>query len=121
MMKPEYEIPPDRERQFDIIAVASERTLQWARERGARLEHIYPVVPFVETDFSMDAWLFFDSEDRIAQYRVDGSAEEIVAQFTADLAQAGYPAEWSKLVNCHFASKEVVDREYEGSYYLFLR
>src|SRR5256885_7381781 len=32
------------------------------RSLGVALQRIEPVVPFVETDFSLEAWLFFDTE-----------------------------------------------------------
>lgn len=121
MKKQNYDIPPERESQFELITVAAEKLLQWAKERAIGLEYIYPSVPFVETDFTLDAWLFLDIEDRIAQYRADGTANEMIARFLDDLAKGGYPSEWSNLVTCHFASKEVVDRDYQGSYYFFLR
>jgi hypothetical protein len=53
--------------------------------------------------------------------RSAGTAELVAEHFRADLAAVGYPREWLAKVQCHFASKEVVDRNYEGSYYLFLR
>jgi hypothetical protein len=121
MKRESHDMPAERARQFDLIAVASDKTLQWARERGIALEHIEPVVPFVETDFSLEAWLFLDTEDHIQSYHSDGTAEDVVAKFRAELTMAGYPDEWAPLVACHFGSKELVDREYRGSYYLFLR
>ena len=121
MAHQDSKIPPERERQFDLIAVASEATLLWARTGGKALEYIYPVVPFVETDFSLDAWLFVDTESAIRVYQSDGTAAAVVAEFRAELAKAGYPAAWLQHVSCHFASKEVVDRDFEGSYYNFLR
>jgi len=33
----------------------------------------------------------------------------------------GYRADWLLLVSCRFGSKEIVDRDYGGSYYYFLR
>ena len=112
---------PERERQFDLIAVASDGMLRWARAQGIALERIEPVVPFVETDFSLDAWLFLDTEGRIREYQTTGSAVALVEQFRRELATAGYPEEWLRLVRCHFASREVVDRDYQGSYFYFLR
>lgn len=114
-------IPPERQRQFDLIRKASEATLRWAEGRGIPLLRIEPVVPFVETDFSLGAWMFLDTESRIHRYRSDGTADEMVARFRADLADAGYPDEWLRLVTCRFGSKEVVDRDYEGRYFYFLR
>lgn len=114
-------IPPERSRQFDLIEMASARTLEWASKASIPLKHIEPVVPFVETDFSLDAWLFFDTEANVEVFSSDGSADKVAAQFRTSLAESGYPAEWLSLVVCHFASKEVVDRDYQGSFYYFLR
>lgn len=121
MKRQQHDIPHERARQFDLIAKATERTLKWAALESISLEHIEPVVPFVETDFSLDAWLFFDSENRIRRYRAEGIEKNVVARFREDLANVGYPPEWLPLVTCHIASKEVVDRAYRGSYYLFVR
>src|SRR5690606_16293413 len=92
------DIPPERARQFDVIEAASAKTLRWAAHEAVPLERIEPVVPFVETDFSLDAWLFFDTEARTSQFRADGTADKVVAQFRADLADSGYPPEWLALV-----------------------
>jgi hypothetical protein len=121
MAREDFKIPPDRQRQFDLIATASDAMLNPARADGRALEHIYPVVPFVETDFSLHAWLFVDTESTLQQYKSGGVADSLVADFRFELANAGYPPEWLKGVTCYFASKEVVDRECQGSYYNFLR
>jgi hypothetical protein len=120
-VKQHHVIPPERKRQFDLIALASERTLRWAHLQGIALEHIEPVVPFVETDFSLGAWLFFDTEGRVKQYSSDGTADRTVAQFRTSLAEAGYPPEWLLLIECYFGSREVVDRDYRGLYCNFVR
>ncbi len=120
-MKHRLSIPPERQRQFDLIAAASTSTLKWARQEGISLERIEPVVPFVETDFSLSAWLFLDTEAHIQNYRSDGTADRLVAKVLSELMSAGYPAEWCSLVTYYFGSKEVVDRDYEGNYFYFLR
>jgi hypothetical protein len=114
-------IPPERQRQFDLIEIASDATLLWARDSGKLLERIYPVVPFAETDFSLDAWLFVDTERRIREYQADGTVDALVSVFHTELAKAGYLPDWLQQVSCHFGSKEIVDRDYDGSYYYFLR
>jgi hypothetical protein len=114
-------IPPERQRQFDLIEVASKATLVWAKTSGKSLERIYPVVPFVETDFSLNAWLFVDTESRIREYQADGTNDASVSEFCLELAKAGYPPDWLQQVSCRFGSKEIVDRDYEGNYYYFLR
>lgn len=115
------DIPPERAFQFDAIASASVETLDWAAAHSVPLQYIYPVVPFVETDFSLEAWFFFDTEHQVRRFAEDGTCERVFAQFRADLAGAGYRSEWIPLVTCRCASKEVVDRDYQGSYYNFLR
>jgi len=121
MAKQRFQIPPERKRQFDLIEAASQAMLTWAHANGTSLEHIYPVVPFVETDFSLDAWLFVDTEVRIQQFQSDGTVGILETQLRTELAKVGYPDSWLRLVACHFGSKEVVDRDYEGNYYNFLR
>ena len=118
---PLEDIPPERARQFDLIELASKRTLEWAATEGLPLLRVEPVVPFVDDDFSLDAWLFVDTEARIIQYRSDGTADKISTRFGSELKQVGYPQDWLERTSCHFASKEVVDRDFEGSYFYFLR
>lgn len=120
-MKRLDDLPPERARQFDVIERASAKTLQWAADQSIPLRRIVPVVPFVETDFSLNAWLFLETQDQIEQFHADGTVDEIVAQFRSDLAGSGYPTGWLQLVVCRFGSKEVVDRDYQGSYFYFLR
>jgi hypothetical protein len=114
-------IPPDRQRQFDLIEIASLATIEWARKNGKTLEHISPVVPFVETDFSLGAWLFVDTDSRVEEYLNDGTAGSIESEFRAALSKANYPTDWLKEVKCYFASKETVDRDYKGSYFYFTK
>ena len=115
------ELPPEKERQFDLIAVATEETLRWARRMGISLEHVEPMVPFLPTDFSLHVWLFFDNENRVDRYKSDGTADDVIAQFRSNLASADYPSDWLALVTFRFASKEIVDRDYQGNFYYFLR
>lgn len=51
----------------------------------------------------------------------NGTADVLTAAFRAELSNAGYPADWLNMVVCRFGSKEVVDRDYEGSYFHFLQ
>ncbi len=69
----------------------------------------------------MNAWLFVDTEETILQNQSNGTAGALEGQLRAELAKVGYPDAWLRLVVCHFGSKEIVDRDYKGSYYYFLR
>jgi hypothetical protein len=121
MNSPPEAIPPERARQFDLIEQASKCVMEWAALKSLPLLQIEPVVPFVDDYFSLDAWLFVDTEAHAAQYRSDGTEDTIAARFRSELKHAGYPLHWLELTTCHFASKEIVDRDFEGSYFYFLR
>ena len=95
--------------------------MEWAALKRLPLLQIEPVVSFVDDDFGLDAWLFLDTEAHVTQFRSDGTEDMISSQFRSELKQAGYPQDWLELTTCHFASKEVVDRDFEGSYFYFLR
>ncbi len=114
-------IPPDRSRQFDYIKAAIRDTLLWAEKEAVPLVRIEPIVPFVETDFSLFVWLFFDTEAHVDQLRRDGTAQNAGLHFCAELQRAGYPTAWQSLVSYDFSSKELVDRQYMGNYFYFLR
>jgi hypothetical protein len=121
MMDAVLGIPPERSRQFKLIGAARKRLLKWARAESIPLQHVEFVVPFVETDFSLSAWLFYADESSVAAFDGDGTSVRMTQQFQVELAETGYPTDWLSLVKCRFASKEVVDRDYEGSYYYFVR
>jgi hypothetical protein len=114
-------IPAERSRQFELTGRARKRLLKWARAERIPLEHVEFVVPFVETDFSLSTWLFYSDESSVAAFEADGTSARVTQRFQVELAEAGYPTEWLALVECRFASKEVVERDYEGSYYYFVR
>jgi hypothetical protein len=114
-------IPAERSRQFELIGRARKRLLRWARAEDIPLEHVEFVVPFVETDFRLSAWLFYSYESSVAAFEGDGTSGRVTQRLQVELAEAGYPTDWLSLVECRFASREVVDRDYEGSYYYYVR
>lgn len=117
----ETKIPKERKKQFELIELATKSLLNWAQENNRSLVHIYPVLPFVETDFSLEAWLFLDTKNRIDEYSIDGTLEFLKSRFILELEKVDYPKDWLKTVSFHFGSKEKVDQDYEGSFYYFLR
>jgi hypothetical protein len=110
-------IPAERSRQFQLIERARTSLLTWARAESIPLEHVEYVVPFVETDFSLSAWLFYADESNVRTFESDGTSGRVTQRFQQALAEAGYPAHWLPLVECRFASKEEVDKDYEGSWF----
>ena len=74
-------------------------------------------MPFVETDFSLGVWLFFDTDDNLAAVREDGRSSTVERTLLAALADTAYPPEWLTIVEFSSDSHENVERNYEGSYF----
>ena len=117
----ELGIPEQRSAQFRFIEAGRKRLRKAARVDGIRLEHVEFVVPFVETDFSLSAWLFYRDQEDVQTYASDGTSDRLHARLKAELGSIGYPADWLPLVACRFASKQEVDESYKGSYYYYVR
>lgn len=114
-------IPSERSKQFRLIKAGRKRVLRWARSESVPIEHVEYVVPFVETDFGLSAWLFYTTQLQVQSLQNDGTSRRVEAGLRQALAEVGYPAEWLSLIECQFASKEEVDRDYERSYYSYVR
>jgi hypothetical protein len=114
-------IPAQRRAQFRLIEAGRKRLLKATRADGIRLEHVEFVVPFVETDFSLSAWLFYRTQEDVKTYASDGTSEGLKVRLGAELSAVGYPPEWLPLVSFRFASKQEVDGRFKGSYYYCVR
>lgn len=121
MRDQQLEIPERRREQFRYIELARQRLIEFARAQGIRLMHVEFVVPFVEDDFNLSAWLFYGSRDDVDEYAKDGTSESLHSRFGGELANAGYPVNWLPLVDCYYASKQEVDEEYDGRYFRYVR
>ena len=121
MTRDSESMPPERATQFRVIHVARVSLLERARSEGVHLEHVEYVVPFVETDFTLSAWLFYSSEEEVTSYLLDGTSDRMREQLKSILVSAGYPMAWLPGVECYFASKERVDACFEGSYRNYVR
>ena len=115
------EIPAARKDQFDAIERARKETLTWTATQRIPLHRIEFIVPFVETDFSLDVWLFFDTDDTLAAVRGDGRHAVVEQTFLAALIATGYPPDWLEKVVFSSDSHENVERNFEGSYFYRLR
>lgn len=114
-------IPSERSKQFRLISASRKRVLRWARSEAVPLEHIEYVVPFVATDFGLSAWLLYTTQLHVQSFQHDGTSRRVEDHLRQALAEVGYPAAWLSLVECRFASKEEVDRDYQRSYYNYVR
>jgi hypothetical protein len=93
----------------------------WAGANGVPLVQVDFVVPFVETDFSLGVWLFYDTDRSVADLDRDGTTARVQQEFLSILGAGGYPAAWLPPVTFAVDSHENVERIYEGSYFYRLR
>ena len=114
-------IPAARKVQFDAIGRARKETLRWAGAQRIPLHRIEFIVPFVDTDFSLDVWMFYDTDDNLAAVRGDGRCAAVEQAFLAALTTIGYPPDWLENVVFSSDSHENVERNFEGNYFYRLR
>ncbi len=110
-----------RSDQFACIASARTSLLKWAEEQGISLHRIEFVVPFVDADFKLSAWFFFETDEQLRRSDAMGWPERLSARFTEVLSALGYPAAWLTKIGFSWDSHENVIRNYEGSYFYRLR
>ena len=110
-----------RSDQFAYIDSAKKDLLEWAEEQGISLHRIEFVVPFVDTDFSLSAWFFFETDEQFGQSGATGWPERLSARFAEVLAALGYPAALLTKIGFVWDSHENVIRDYGGSYFYRLR
>jgi hypothetical protein len=77
-----------RAQQFSIIDAARKRLLEWAEARRIPLVRVEFVVPFVENDFSLGAWLFYDTGASVAIHEAHGVTAALRERFLAALRGA---------------------------------
>jgi hypothetical protein len=111
----------DRKQQFAHIEAAGAELRAWASSDGVPLVHVDFAVPFVETDFSLNVWLFYDTDRSVADLDRDGTTARVQQEFLSILGAGGYPAAWLPDVAFEVDSHENVERNYDGSYFYRLR
>lgn len=110
-----------RRKQFAHLAAAKEQLHLWAGSHAVPLAHVDFVVPFVETDFGVSVWLFYDTDVSVARLDRDGGSARMQEEFLSFLSADGYPAQWLSDVAFVVDSHENVEQNYEGSYFYRLR
>src|SRR5262245_8275256 len=110
-----------RDEQFSSIEAASASPLRWARRRSTPLHRIEFVVPFVDTNPGLTAWVFFEADDQLRRAGDLGWPVQLAAHFTGALRVLGYAPGWLSEVRFVYDSHEAVCRDYEGSHFYRLR
>jgi hypothetical protein len=114
-------IPSERSRQFRLLEDARKGFLKADGPKRAGVVHVEFVVPFVEGDYGLDAWIFFRKRSDVSLYAKDGTSDAIAKEWIAALEASSYPAEWISLVACRFSSKQEVDDDFDGEYRNYVR
>jgi len=111
----------NRTEQFAIITKAREEVLKWVEGAGISLFRVEFVVPFVDDDFGLWVWLFYEKEIDVKDNDQNGISKRVSQQFLKILSELEYPAELMSEVGFTFDSDENVQANYEGSYFYRLR
>jgi hypothetical protein len=114
-------VDEQRRRQFVHLATGKRELLAWIADNGIPLVRVEFGVPFVDTDHSVDVWLFYDTDANVASLADTGLTTSVEEQFRSILANNGYPADWLAGISFSVDSHENVERNFEGSYFYRLR
>lgn len=93
-----------RTQKLQILDQARQLTLTWAFDQGCDLLRIEFVLPFVETDFSLDVWFFFKTDEVVTILDRNGFTRKLAEQFLDTLQVQGGPPELIAGVNCRFVA-----------------
>lgn len=116
-MTKKHELP----KQFDFTTSAKESMLLWTKKENIHLFRIEYIIPFVLTDKSLEIYLFFDTDQRMKEYDIDGTTDSIKRKFLSTLSELHYPIDYLNEVDFVIDSDENVKKNYEGNYFYRLR
>jgi hypothetical protein len=110
-----------RSDQLAYIESARTNLMAWAKGQDIPLHRMEFVVPFVDTNFGLSAWFFFETDAQLRRSGALGWPERLSARLTEVLATLGYPAPWLRKIGFYWDSHENVVRNYGGRYFYRLR
>lgn len=110
-----------REDQFKFIEAARAQLMESANASSVPLHRVEFVVPFVETDFSLSAWFFLETDAQLNGRDAKRWTTWLKSEFLKILRAQDYPARWLGEVGFAFDSHENVVENFEGSYFYRLR
>jgi hypothetical protein len=107
--------------QFKIIEGTRSQLIATAKAALIPLHNVEFVVPFVPTDFSLSAWLFFETDAQLKGSDAHRWTTWLKSELLKILHAHGYPERWLGEVGFAFDSHENVVKNFEGSYFYRLR
>ena len=111
----------ERRRQFAHLATGKTRPSRLGRRQRHSARPCEVRCPFVETDHSTTAWLFYDTDVNAARFANSGLTTRVEQRFRSILASRGYPTDWLAAIAFAVDSHGNVERNFEGSYFYGLR
>ena len=106
------------EQQWDLIEKAKMILMNWAQNYNVHLFTVH-FVPML--DFSLEEYIFYESDFDITQNQKSGISDKIKQVFLKALADLNYMKHFNNNITFIFDSNENVVNNYQGSYFLRLR
>jgi hypothetical protein len=79
----------NREEQFAIIKKAEDIVLEWSKIEGIGLFRVEFIVPFVDDDFSLHTWFFFNKNLEVTENKQNGTSDRLTKHFLEILQSLG--------------------------------
>jgi hypothetical protein len=106
------------ELQWDIIEKAKKILMEWSKYNNAHIFTVHFVPMF---DFSLEVYVFYESDNNIAQNQMTGITDKVKQTFLKAITDMGYMKHFGDNITFIFDSNENVVKNYEGNYFLRLR
>ncbi|AJY73853.1 hypothetical protein [Paenibacillus beijingensis] len=107
-----------KDKQWEIIEKAKKILIDWSKDNDARIYTIHFIPMF---DFSLEVYVFYESDNDVLQNLNNGISDNITTMFNKSLSDLGYMKYFSENIKFVFDSHENVVNNYEGSYFFRLR
>lgn len=104
--------------QWDIIEKAKENLIEWSKENNARIFTMHFVPMF---DFSLEVYVFYESDNDIIQNQTNGTTERVKQFFLKVISDLDYMKYFGDSITFVFDSNENIAKNFEGNYFLRLR
>ncbi|ABN54157.1 MAG TPA: hypothetical protein DEF39_10870 [Hungateiclostridium thermocellum] len=106
------------ELQWDFIKKAKAVLMNWSEANNI---HLFAVHFIPLSDFSLEVYVFYESDIDITQYQQNGVSDKIKQVFLEALNDLNYMKIFNNNITFTFDSNENVINNYQGSYFFRLR
>jgi len=106
---------------FEIIELAKQNLLRWAKEKSLPIHGIEFVATFEEWDDGIGVWVFYENESDLGEGNENGISKRIKTKYLSLLKEYNYPFKKFPKVGFEFDSHENVVKNFQGNYFYRLR